>query len=128
MKYNSHVSVTDRTVIEFDIRCDSEMPLAYFAFAAVDKEGKVFWLFADKQNAIKNPKRGEWFHFVVPAAALKTNKGDVIEDGNALKTFGIFQVQPNACLHRLMMDNFKIYEKDGAIEAVDPQKLMDTGE
>ena len=128
INYYAQIPVTDRTVIEFDIRWDAQMPLAYFAFMATDNKKRVFWLFAGTLNAIKNPKRGEWFHVIVPAAALKTDKGQQPEPGDVFTSFGMFQVQVNGCPHRFMVDNFKIYEKDGLLESVDPKCFMDKTE
>ncbi len=128
INYYAQIPVTDRTVIEFDIRWDAQMPFAYFAFTATDNKKRVFWLFAGTQNAINNPKRGEWFHVIVPAAALKTDKGQQPEPGDVFTSFGMFQVQVNGCPHRFMVDNFKIYEKDGLLESVDPKCFMDKTE
>ncbi len=128
INYYAQIPVTDRTVIEFDIRWDAQMPFAYFAFTATDNKKRVFWLFAGTQNAINNPKRGEWFHVIVPAAALKTDKGQQPEPGDVFTSFGMFQVQVNGCPHRFLVDNFKIYEKDGLLESVDPKCFMDKTE
>ena len=128
VNYYSQIPVTAQTAIEFDVRCDAQMPLSYFAFTATDNKKRVFWLFAGQLNAIRNPKRGEWFHVVVPATALKTDKGQQPEPGDVFTSVGMFQVQVNGCPHRFMMDNFKIYEKEGPIESADPQLFTDKTE
>ena len=110
INYYSEIPVTARTVIEFDIRCDAQMPLAYFAFTATDNKKRGFWLFADTQNAVKNPRRGEWFHVIVPATALKTDKGQQPEPGDVFTSFGMFQVQVNGCPHRFVKNNIRDYK------------------
>lgn len=121
------IPVTEKTMIEFDFRCDSQTPLHYFAFSAiVQGKEKPFWIHAGGGNALTNPVRGKWHHLSIPAAALKTPNKVCIEPGDVIKSFSIHQIYSDGGPHSFMIDNFRVYEAEGDLKISDNEKFIES--